>query len=45
MGERILVPFDGSPLARRTLQRAVTKHPDDLLSFICKKLTTKPPSH
>lgn len=27
MGERILVPFDGSPLARRALERAVTEHP------------------
>jgi nucleotide-binding universal stress UspA family protein len=29
MRERILVPFDGSPLARRALERALTKHPDD----------------
>lgn len=27
MGERILVPFDGSPLSRRALERAVTVHP------------------
>jgi nucleotide-binding universal stress UspA family protein len=27
-GERILVPFDGSPLSRRALERAVTMHPD-----------------
>ena len=27
MGERILVPFDGSPLAERALDRAVTMHP------------------
>lgn len=27
MGERILVPFDGSPLSRRALERAVTTHP------------------
>ena len=29
MEERILVPFDGSPLSRRALERAVKKHPDD----------------
>jgi len=28
MGERILVPFDGSPLSKRALERAVTKHSD-----------------
>jgi nucleotide-binding universal stress UspA family protein len=28
MGERILVPFDGSPLSERALDRAVTKYPD-----------------
>lgn len=28
MSERILVPYDGSPLSQRALERAVTKHPD-----------------
>lgn len=28
MGERILVPFDGSPLSERALERAVTRHPE-----------------
>jgi nucleotide-binding universal stress UspA family protein len=28
MGERILVPFDGSPLSEKALERAVTRHPD-----------------
>jgi nucleotide-binding universal stress UspA family protein len=28
MDERILVPFDGSPLSERALDRAVTLHPD-----------------
>ncbi|MFB6080847.1 MAG: universal stress protein [Haloferacaceae archaeon] len=27
MDERILVPFDGSPLSERALDRAVTRHP------------------
>ena len=34
MGERILVPFDGSPLSRRALERAVTKHPDDQITVL-----------
>jgi nucleotide-binding universal stress UspA family protein len=28
MGERILVPFEGSPLSRRALERALVHHPD-----------------
>jgi nucleotide-binding universal stress UspA family protein len=28
MGERILVPFDDSPLARKALDRALDHHPD-----------------
>lgn len=28
MGERTLVPFDGSPLSQRALERAVVMHPD-----------------
>lgn len=28
MDQHILVPFDGSPLAERALERAVTMHPD-----------------
>ncbi|MDS0474527.1 universal stress protein [Natrinema sp. 1APR25-10V2] len=28
MGERILVPYDGSPLSQRALERAITKYPD-----------------
>jgi len=34
MGERILVPFDGSPLSRRALERAVTKHPADRITVL-----------
>jgi nucleotide-binding universal stress UspA family protein len=34
MGERILVPFDGSPLARQALERAVTKHPADQITVL-----------
>ncbi|MHB9287124.1 universal stress protein [Halobacteriales archaeon Cl-PHB] len=29
MTERVLVPYDGSPLSQRALERAVTKHPTD----------------
>jgi nucleotide-binding universal stress UspA family protein len=29
MSEKTLVPFDGTPLSRRALERAVTKHRDD----------------
>ncbi|WP_255150598.1 universal stress protein [Halorarius halobius] len=28
MGERILVPYDGSELSERALERVVTRHPD-----------------
>lgn len=34
MGERILVAFDGTPLARRALERAVEKHPDDQITVL-----------
>jgi len=34
MGERILVPFDGSPLSQRALERAITKHPDDQITAL-----------
>lgn len=34
MGERILVPFDGSPLSQRALERAVTKHPEDQITVL-----------
>jgi nucleotide-binding universal stress UspA family protein len=34
MGERILVPFDGSPLSRQALERAVTKYPDDQITVL-----------
>lgn len=34
MGERILVPFDGSPLSQRALERAVTKHPDAQITVL-----------
>jgi nucleotide-binding universal stress UspA family protein len=34
MGERVLVPFDGSPLSRRALERALTNHPEDRISVL-----------
>ena len=34
MGEHILVPYDGSPLSQRALERAITKHPDDRVSVL-----------
>ena len=34
MGERVLVPFDGSPLSERALERVITKHPDDRISVL-----------
>lgn len=34
MRERILVPFDGSPLSRRALERAITKHPNDQITVL-----------
>ncbi len=33
-GERILVPFYGSPLSQRALERAVTKHPDATITVM-----------
>jgi nucleotide-binding universal stress UspA family protein len=34
MAEHILVPFDGSPLSERALDRAVTGHPDDTITVL-----------
>ena len=34
MGEKILVPYDGSPLSQRALERAITKHPDDQITVL-----------
>ena len=34
MNEHILVAFDGSPLAKRALERAVTKHPADRITVL-----------
>ena len=34
MGERVLVPFDGSPLSERALERAITKQPGDKISVL-----------
>jgi nucleotide-binding universal stress UspA family protein len=34
MGERILVPFDGSELSEKALDRAVTTHPDAEISVL-----------
>jgi len=34
MRERILVPFDGSPLSQRALERAITKHPNDQITVL-----------
>ena len=34
MGERLLVPFDGSPLSRRALERAITKHAEDRITVL-----------
>ncbi|RXK47391.1 universal stress protein [Halorientalis pallida] len=34
MRERVLVPFDGSPLSQRALERALTKHPDDQITVL-----------
>ncbi|SFR34874.1 universal stress protein [Halogeometricum limi] len=33
MGERVLVPFDGSPLSQRALEHALTTYDDDVLVF------------
>jgi len=32
--EHILVPYDGSPLSRRALERAVTRHPDARITVL-----------
>lgn len=34
MGERILVPFDGSSLSKRALERAVTMHPEGRITVL-----------
>ena len=34
MGERVLVPFDGSPLSRRALERALTNPPEDRITVL-----------
>jgi nucleotide-binding universal stress UspA family protein len=34
MNERTLVPYDGSPLSQRALERAITKHPDDQITVL-----------
>lgn len=34
MGELILVPYDGSSLSQRALERAITKHPDDEITVL-----------
>lgn len=34
MIESILVPFDGSPLSQRALERAITKHPNDKITVL-----------
>ncbi|NHN59234.1 MULTISPECIES: universal stress protein [Halorussus] len=34
MGEHILVPYDGSPLSQRALERAITKHPGDQITAL-----------
>lgn len=34
MDEHILVPFDGSPLARRALERALDAHPEAAITVI-----------
>lgn len=34
MGENVLVPYDGSPLSQRALERAITKHPDDQITVL-----------
>ena len=34
MDDRILVPFDGSPLARRALERALTAHPEATITVL-----------
>lgn len=34
MGGRILVPFDGSPLSERALERAVTMHPESEITVL-----------
>lgn len=34
MDEHVLVPFDGSPLARRALERALRQHPDATITVL-----------
>ncbi|AGN01040.1 UpsA domain-containing protein [Salinarchaeum sp. Harcht-Bsk1] len=34
MQEHLLVPYDGSPLSQRALERALTKHPDDRITVL-----------
>lgn len=34
MVEKVLVPYDGSPLSQRALERALTKHPDDQITVL-----------
>ena len=34
MGERVLVPYDGSPLSKRALERAVGRGPDDEITVL-----------
>jgi nucleotide-binding universal stress UspA family protein len=34
MAEHALVPFDGSPLAERALERVLTTHPDDEITVL-----------
>ncbi|WP_276257709.1 universal stress protein [Haloglomus litoreum] len=35
MSEHVLVPFDGSPLSERALERVCTRHPDDDVTVLC----------
>jgi nucleotide-binding universal stress UspA family protein len=34
MGERTLVPYDGSPLSQRALDRAIRHHPEDQITVL-----------
>lgn len=34
MGQRVLVPYDGSPLSERALELAVTRNPDDEVTVL-----------